>query len=125
VTGIFGNPAREVAMGDSQHLPTVLRRGSHGRDVCAEPDEIRRHGGAVVEQVSPYLENAADAVENDPCEEFGDAGEVMAAAYRAGREFLVRDLRGKVDLLHTFRDELDAVARNWESASEASTIRPN
>lgn len=106
-----------------ESAPRLPWHGPNGDEVRADPDVIRQHGNALVTRIGPYLENAAAAVENEPAEEFGEVGARAAAAYAAGKEFLVDDLRSKIGMLRRFRDELNLAAQTWDRASDASTIR--
>lgn len=92
--------------------------------VIVQPEALRQLAEQLESQVGPLLEQAAQKFEAAEVEgeAFSKDGLGIALIYPGTREFAMKDVESKIDLLAEMREKLDDTADEWEKAEQASTI---
>ena len=97
-----------------------------GSGVRADTDAIRRLGADLVHDVGPALDKAVSQLDSGRGilhSNFTSVTLGLATAYAAVVEFLDPELASKRTELDGLRQRLDAVAGNWETTEQKSTVQ--
>ncbi|MDL4772871.1 MULTISPECIES: hypothetical protein [Thermomonosporaceae] len=96
-----------------------------GQQIQINPERIAQHGEDVKSTIASILNGARDALNTGGTIEGGDFsvdGTMASMAYPMALQFAYEDLETHLEMLSKFASGLDATARTYRAAEEASTI---